>query len=137
MSDITKKFDDFKSKKVDKFNKDKQFQPLSDDIVVFKTNDDSFEKIKGVEKIEGSIKIISITDIIKDPEKIKKLNEITESPENININTDLNEKELSRNDIIWLMAYVQKTNNSKSVKSQTHQAIIKCKISDFGLFLVK
>lgn len=137
MTDITTKFDDFKNKKIKDFEKDKEFQPLSNDIIAFKTVDNSFEKIKGVEKIEGSIKIISITDIIKDPEKIKKLNEITENPENITINTDLNNKEISRNEIIWLVAYIQKTNNSKSLKPQTFQAIIKCKVSDFGLFLVK
>lgn len=137
MPDITKKFDDFKSKQIDDFNKTKQFHQLSNDINFFKINDDSFEKIKGVEKISGAIKIISITDIIKDPEKIKKLNEITENPEDISINTDLKDIELGRNDIIWLMAYIQKPTSSKSLKSQTHQAIIKCKISDIGLFLVK
>lgn len=137
MTDITTNFDDFKNKKIKDFEKDKEFQPLSNDIIAFKAVDNSFEKIKGVEKIEGSIKIISITDIIKDPEKIKKLNEITENPENITINTDLNNKEISRNEIIWLVAYIQKTNNSKSLKPQTFQAIIKCKVSDFGLFLVK
>lgn len=137
MTNITTNFDDFKNKKIKDFEKNKEFQPLSNDIIAFKAVDNSFEKIKGVEKIEGSIKIISITDIIKDPEKIKKLNEITENPENITISTDLNNKEISRNEIIWLVAYIQKTNNSKSLKPQTFQAIIKCKVSDFGLFLIK
>ena len=33
MSDITTKFDDFKNKKIKKFDKEKEFQPLSDDII--------------------------------------------------------------------------------------------------------
>jgi hypothetical protein len=33
MSDITKKFDDFKNKNIKKFNKSKEYEPLSDDIV--------------------------------------------------------------------------------------------------------
>ena len=48
MADITKKFDDFKAKKVKDFAKNKEFQPLSDDIIAIKELEDgSIEKIKG------------------------------------------------------------------------------------------
>ena len=134
MTDITTKFDDFKNKKIKDFNKKKEFQPLSNDIIAFKdfTNTTS-EKIHGVEKIDGKIKIVKITDIITDPEKIKYLETITE---NTNIETDLNEKEIKRDDDVWLVAFIQKPTTG-NWESQTFQAIIKCKIADFGILLVK
>lgn len=133
MSDITK-FEDFKNQKIKDFNRKKEFEPLSNDIIAFKdfTNTTS-EKIHGIEKIEGTIKIISITDIITDPEKIKYLEELSD---NTNIETDLNQKEIKREDVIWLVAFVQKPTTS-SWEPQTFQAIIKCKIADFGILLVK
>jgi hypothetical protein len=133
MSDITK-FEDFKNQKIKDFNRTKEFQPLSNDIIAFKdfTNTTS-AKIHGIEKIEGTIKIISITDIITDPEKIKYLEEMTD---NTNIGTDLNEKEIKRDDVVWLVAFVQKPTTT-SWESQTFHAIIKCKIADFGILLVK
>ena len=72
MSDITTKFEDFNQKKVDKFDKTNEYQPLSDDIIALsKLDDGSYEKIK------GTIEIVQITGIITDEDEIKKLEDIS------------------------------------------------------------
>ena len=126
MSDITTKFDDFKKKKVKDFAKNKEFQPLSDDIIAIKELEDG-----SIEKIKGPIEIVKVTGIITDEEKIKKLNEISGGPV---ISTDLSVKQVKRGDTIWVTAFIQKP-GTQSWTSQTSQAVLKCRISDiyFGL----
>lgn len=47
MSDITKKFADFKQKKVDKFEKEEEYTPSNDIVALGKLEDDTYEKITG------------------------------------------------------------------------------------------
>ena len=70
MTDITTKFDDFKTKKVKNFEKDGEFQSLSDDIIaISKLDNGDYEKVK------GPINIVQITGMITDEDEIKKLDE--------------------------------------------------------------
>ena len=46
MGNITKKFDDFKNKEVKKFDKTKEYQPLSDDVIALaKLDTGEYEEI--------------------------------------------------------------------------------------------
>jgi hypothetical protein len=126
MSDITTKFDDFKAKKVKDFAKNKEFSPLSDDIIAVKELEDG-----SIEKIKGPIEIVQVTGIITDEEKIKKLNEIAGGPV---LNTDLSLKQVKRGDTIWITALLQKPSSSAVYNTQTI-GVLKCRISDiyYGL----
>jgi len=121
MSDITTKFDDFKNKKVKKFNKELEFEPLSDDILAISKLDNGDYK-----KVEGPIKIVQITGVINDPDEIKKLDEIAGGPV---ISTDLSLKQVKRGDTIWITAFIQKP-TSASWTAQNSQCVIKCRIID-------
>lgn len=126
MSDITTKFDNFKEKKIKKFNKDKEFQSLSDDIIaISKLDNGDYQKVK------GPVKIVQITGVITDEEEIKKLDEIAGGPV---LNTDLSLKQVKRGDTIWLTALLQKPSNSTVYNSQT-MSVIKARIVDiyYGL----
>jgi hypothetical protein len=126
MSDITTKFDKFKTKKVKEFNKSKEFEPLSDDIIAISKLDNGEYK-----KIDGPVKIVQITGAITDPEEIKKLDEIAGGPV---LNTDINLKQVKRGDTIWLTALLQKPSSSTVYNSQTY-SVIKARIVDiyYGL----
>lgn len=126
MSDITKKFDDFKTKKTKKFDKDKEFQPLSDDIIAISRLDNG-----DYQKIKGPVKIVQITGVITDEEEIKRLDEIAGGPV---LNTDLSLKQVKRGDTIWLTALLQKPSSSTVYNSQT-MSVIKARIVDiyYGL----
>ncbi len=127
MSDITTKFSDFKDEKVKKFKKTKEFEPLSDDIVALKELENG-----EIETIEGPITILQVTDIITEPERIKKLEEtISGGPV---FSTDLQTKEVKRGDCIWVVAFIQKS-KSTAWTSQKSQAVLRCRIVDifFGL----
>ena len=88
MTDITTKFDDFKSKKIKNFDKSKEFQPLSDDIIaISKLDNGDYEKVK------GPVEIVQITGIITDEDEIKKLDEIAGGPV---FSTDLGVKQVKR-----------------------------------------
>ena len=100
MSDITTKFKDFKDKKIKKFDKDEEFQPLSDDIVALKELDNG-----EYEKVKGPIEIVQVTGLITDEEKIQKLDEISGGPV---FTTDLGVKKVKRGDTIWVTAFIQK-----------------------------
>lgn len=126
MSDITTKFDDFKNKKVKKFNKDKEFQPLADDIVAIKKLDNG-----DYEKVKGPIELVKITGIISDEDEIKKLDEIAGGPV---FSTDLNVKQVKRGDTIWITAFIQKP-GTQSWTAQMSQSVLKVRIVDiyYGL----
>lgn len=122
MSDITTKFNDFKDKKIKKFDKTEEFQPLSDDIIaISKLDNGDYEKIK------SPVKIVQITGIVSDEEEIKKLDEIAGGPV---LNTDISLKQVKRGDIIWLTALLQKPSSSTIYNSQT-MGVIKARIIDF------
>jgi len=122
MTDITKNFDDFKSKKIKNFDKYKEFQPLSDDIIAISKLDNGDYK-----KVEGPMEIVKITGIIDNPDDIKKLDEIAGGPV---LNTDLSLKQVKRGEIIWLSAIIQKPNSSSSYNTQT-LCTIKARIVDW------
>ena len=123
MSDnITTKFKDFKDEKVKKFNKKKEFEPLSDDIIAVQELEDG-----SIEKIKEPIQIVKVTGVVQDPKKIKKLEEtISGGPV---FSTDFQTKEVKRGDIIWLTAFIKKA-GSTSWSSQQSQAVLKCRIVD-------
>lgn len=100
MSDITTKFNDFKDKKTKKFDKDKEFQPLSDDIIALSKLDNG-----EYQKADGPMQIVQITGVINDPEEIKKLDEIAGGPV---ISTDLALKQVKRGQEIWITCLLQK-----------------------------
>jgi hypothetical protein len=121
MSDITTKFDDFKAKKVKDFNKNKEYQPLSDDIIAVKELEDG-----SIERIKGPIEIVQVTGIITDEEKIKKLNEIAGGPV---INTDLSLKQVKRGDTVWITCLLQKPGTA--VFNAQTMGVLKVRIVDF------
>ena len=125
MADITTKFDDFKKKKIEDFAKNKEFQPLSDDIIAVKELEDG-----SIERIKEPMEIVKITGIITDEEKIKKLNEISGGPV---LNTDLSLKQVKRGDTVWITCLLQKPGTA--VFNAQTMGVLKCRISDifFGL----
>jgi hypothetical protein len=111
MSDITTKFNDFKDKKIKKFDKTEEFQPLSDDIIaISKLDNGEYQKIK------GPVEIVQITGVITDENEIKKLDEIAGGPV---INTDLSLKQVKRGQEIWITCLLQKPSSSTVYSSQT------------------
>lgn len=126
MADITKKFDDFKNKKVKNFEKDGEFQSLSDDIIAMSRLDNG-----DYQKVKGPVQIVQITGVITDEDEIKRLDEIAGGPV---LNTDLSLKQVKRGDTIWLTALLQKPSSSAVYSSQT-MSVIKARIVDiyYGL----
>lgn len=126
MTDITTKFDDFKSKKVKKFDTEQEYDALSDDIIAISKLDNG-----EYEKVTGPVKIVQITGMIEDPDEISKLDEIAGGPV---LNTDLNLKQVKRGDTIWLTALLQRPSSSAVYSSQT-LSVLKVRISDifYGL----
>jgi len=122
MSDITTKFDDFKTKKVKDFDKTKEFSPLSDDIIAISRLDNGDYK-----KITEPVNIIQITGVITDEEEIKKLDEIAGGPV---LNTDISLKQVKRGDIIWLSAIAQLPGHSSVYNTQSY-ITIKARIIDW------
>lgn len=128
MSDITKRFGDFKSKKIKSFDKSKEFEPLSDDIIaISKLDNGDYETVK------GPIEIVKITGVITDENEIKKLNEIAGGPV---FSTDLGVKQVKRGDVIWITAFIQKP-GTQSWSNQQSQATLKCRIVDIYMGLNK
>ena len=128
MSDITKKFSDFKNKKNDKFKKDKEYEPLSDEIIALSKLDNG-----DYEKVKGPIEVVQVTGVISDDEEIKKLNEISGGPV---FTTDLGVKKVKRGDTIWITAFIQKP-GTQSWNAQQTQATLKCRIVDIFMGLNK
>ena len=126
MTDITTKFDNFKTKKVNKFEKDGEFQSLSDDIIaISKLDNGDYQKVK------GPINIVQITGMITDEDEIKKLDEIAGGPV---ISTDLALKQVKRGQEIWITCLLQKPSSSTVYSSQT-MGCLKVRIIDiyYGL----
>ena len=126
MSDITKKFDDFKNKKVNKFEKDGEFQTLSDDIIAMSRLDNG-----DYQKVKGPVNIVQITGVITDEDEIKRLDEIAGGPV---LNTDLSLKQVKRGQLIWLTCLLQKPSSSAVYSSQT-MGVVSARIIDvyYGL----
>jgi hypothetical protein len=119
--DITTKFNDFKDRKNKNFEKDKEYQYLSDDIIaISKLDNGEYVKIK------EPIEIIQITGMLTDEDEIKKLDEIAGGPV---FSTDLGIKQIKRGDTIWITAFIQKS-STQSWSSQQTQATLKCRIVD-------
>ena len=128
MSDITTKFGEFKQKKVKEFDKTKEFQPLSDDIIAISRLDNGDYK-----KIDEPMEIVQITGVITDPEEIKKLDEVVGGPV---VSTDIAFKQIKRGDIIWLTAILQKPSSTTAYNTQT-LCTIKARIVDWYVGLNK
>jgi len=126
MPDITTKFDDFKSKKLKTFDKEKEYDTLSDDIIAISKLDNG-----EYEKVTGPVNIVQITGLITDKDEIKKLDEVAGGPV---LNTDLSLKQVKRGDTIWLTALLQRPSSSAVYSSQT-LSVLKVRISDifYGL----
>jgi hypothetical protein len=126
MGDITTKFNDFKETKIKNFEKDKEFQPLSDDIIAISKLDNGEYK-----KIKEPVEIIQITGMITDEDEIKKLNEIAGGSV---LSTDLSLKQVKRGQEIWISCLLQKPSTSAVYNSQS-MGCIKCRILDiyYGL----
>jgi hypothetical protein len=119
MGDITKKFEDFKKKKDNKFSKENEFEPMSNDIIALgKLDNGEYEPIK------GPVEIVSIVDVITDPDEIKKIEE------NFTIDTTLNVGEVKRGDIIWISAMLKKKDASAAWNSQT-LSVLKLRLIDY------
>ncbi|MFW6226107.1 MAG: hypothetical protein ACOC3V_04040, partial [bacterium] len=63
MSDITSDFENFKKKQDKKFSKDKEYNPLSKDVVALSKLDTG-----EYEPIEGDVDILQITGAVTDDE---------------------------------------------------------------------
>jgi len=127
MPDITTKFDDFKSKKLKTFDKNQEYDTLSDDIIAMSKLDNG-----EYEKVTGPVKIIQITGVITDEDEIKKLDEIAGGPV---LNTDLSLKQVKRGQLIWLTCLLQKS--SSSVYSSQTMGTISARIVDIWYGLSK
>ena len=126
MSDITTKFDEFKSKKVKKFDKDQEYEPLSNDIIALSKLDNG-----EYEKVIGPVNIVQITGVITDEEEIKKLDEVAGG--GAILSTDLSLKEVKRGMEIWITALLKKP--SSSVYNTQSIGVLKVRIIDiyYGL----
>ena len=126
--DITTKFNDFKANKIKKFDKEKTYTPLSDDIIAMsKLDNGEYTKIK------GPMEIVQITGMITDEEEIKKLDEVAGGPV---LNTDIGLKQVKRGDIIWLTAILQKPSSTTAYNTQS-LCTIKARVVDWYLGLNK
>lgn len=109
--DITTKFSDFKNKKITDFEKNKEYNTLSDDIVALsKLDTGEYEPIK------SDINIVQILDIVKDPEEIKKIEKATN--EGLFFDTSLTVNNVKRGDKLYLTALLQKTHDNQTISNQ-------------------
>lgn len=122
MGDITKKFGDFQKKDIKKFDKKKEYEPLSDDIIVMSKLDNG-----EYEEIEGPVNITQITGVVTDPEEIKEIEKAVK--ENVTLDTSLVLKDVKRGQIIYLTALLEKSKTS-SWNAQT-LGVVKCRIVDY------
>lgn len=123
--DITTKFGEFKDKKVKSFDKDHEYDTLSDDITVISKLDTG-----DYEKVTDPVEIVQITGVVTDEDEIKKLDEASGIPP---VNVDLSLKEVKRGQEIWMTALLKKP--SSSVFNNQSIGLIKVRIVDiyFGL----
>lgn len=123
--DITTKFGEFKDKKVKSFDKDNEYDSLSDDIVVMSKLDRG-----DYVKVKEPVEIVQITGVITDKDEIKKLDEASGIPP---VNVDLSLKEVKRGQEIWMTCLLKKP--SSSVFNSQTIGLVKVRIVDiyFGL----
>lgn len=100
MSNLTTDFEEYKNKKVKEFNPKKGFDPISSDIIALKELEDG-----NIEKVEGPIEILQVSDIITDKDRIAKLEEAIIGPQ---FNMASNPSEIKIGSIIWLTALAQR-----------------------------
>lgn len=122
MGDITKKFDDFKKKDIKKFDKTKEYEPMSDDIVALAKLDSG-----EYEAIEGEINITQITGVVTDPDEIKEIEQAVK--ENVTLDTSLVLKDIKRGQVLYLTALLEK-NKTSSWNSQT-MGVVKVRVVDY------
>jgi hypothetical protein len=123
--DITTKFGQFKDRKLKSFDKEHEYDGLSDDITIISKLDTGDYK-----KVTEPVEIVQITGIITDEDEIKKLDEASGIPP---INVDLSLKEVKRGQEIWMTALLKKPGSS--VFNNQSLGLIKVRIVDiyFGL----
>jgi len=122
MGDITSKFDDFKNKEVKRFDKTKEYQPLSDDVTTLaKLDTGEYEEIK------GPVNIAQILGVVTDPEEIKEIEKAVK--ENVTLDTSIIVKDIKRGQILWLTALLEKSNTS-SWNAQ-NIGVIKVRVVDY------
>lgn len=120
---ITTKFQDFKNKEVNNFNKTKEYKTLSDDIIVLSKLDDG-----NYEKIEGDVSIVQVLGIVDNPIEIDNIERTIK--ENLTIDTSLSIKNIKRGQTLWLTALLQKGTNTQTFSSQTI-GVIKVRVIDY------
>jgi hypothetical protein len=123
--DITTKFGQFKDRKLKSFDKEHEYDGLSDDITIISKLDTGDYK-----KVTEPVEIVQVTGIITDEDEIKKLDEASGIPP---INVDLSLKEVKRGQEIWMTALLKKPGSS--VFNNQSLGLIKVRIVDiyFGL----
>lgn len=124
---ITTDFEKFKEKEQKKFDKKKEFDPLSDDITAIRKLDNG-----NYEKIKEPVKIVQVTGIITDDKEINKIeNQLSETVPGAPVfNTDLRLKKIKRGDIIWVTALLEREYATTSYNAQT-MGVIKCRVVDY------
>jgi hypothetical protein len=123
---ITTDFEKFKDEQGKKFNKEKEYEPLVDDITILqKLENGEYEKVK------GPIQVRQITGVIMDDKEINKIeNQLSEGvPAAPVFNTDLQLKKVKRGDIIWVTALLERPGPA-SWNAQT-MGVIKARIVDY------
>jgi hypothetical protein len=80
-----------------------------------------------IEKVKEPVKILQVTGIITDPEKIKKLESVSGGPV---FSTELKVKSVKRGDIIWLTALLERPHATTSWNAQT-MGVIKARVVDY------
>lgn len=124
---ITTDFEEFKDKENKEYNKNKEYDQLSDDISILRKLDNG-----EYEKVKGPIEVRQVTGIIKDEKEIDKIeNKIMEKVPGAPVfNTDLQLKKVKRGDIIWVTALLERPGTTTSWNAQT-MGVLKCRIIDY------
>ena len=118
MKDKIDKFDKFLQKKQKQFDKEKEFSPLSDDVVALsKIDDDTYEEIK------EPVNILQVTGMVTDEEEIKKIKEA------FTLDTSVVIKDIKRGDILWLTALLEKTTGA--ARNPQTWGVVKVRIVDY------
>jgi len=90
-------FEEFRKEKVNRQQKTKIFEPLSNDFIALQKDENGDYK-----KIEGQVQIVQIIDIVKDLKEIEKIEE------GVVMDTSLTLKEVKRGDLIYFTAMLKK-----------------------------
>lgn len=119
MSDITKKFDDFKEEEKKKFDKTNSYEPLSNDIIALSKLDNG-----ELVKIKGTVNITQITGVITDPSEIKDIEDTIK--EGFTMDTSLIIKDTKIGQKIWLTCILEKS-GSHGINSQS-MGVVECRV---------